>query len=104
MFQQPRGDPHGSLQLAAVLARDHLSDCRVQPSLDALLSRSDAVLMDLLASARATPAAAMNYNASARATIWPPAEQRRIAASAAVLASLLQPFSTPSHHSPFSQP
>ena len=35
---------------------------------------------------------------------WHGAEQRRIAARAAVLASLLQPFPSPSSQSPFSQP
>ena len=40
----------------------------------------------------------------AAAITWHPAEQRRIATSAVVLSSLLQPFPSPSNQSPFSQP
>ena len=105
-----------------------------KPTLDALLSRSDAVLMDLrgfssrnagcrhelqrigrsrhLGSAlllvdRHTDRVAANQalgDQPAAAITWHPAEQRRIATSAVVLSSLLQPFPSPSNQSPFSQP
>jgi hypothetical protein len=105
-----------------------------KPTLDALLSRSDAVLMDLrgfssrnagcsherqrigqsrhLGSAvllvdRHTDRVAVDEaldDQPAAAIVLHGAEQRRVAASAAVLASLLRPFPTPSCQSPFSQP
>ena len=105
-----------------------------KPTLDALLNRSDAVLMDLrgfssrnagcshelqrigrsrhLGSAvllvdrhtdRAAAQQALGAQ-SAAAITWYGAEQRRIAAGGAVLASLLQPFPSPSSQSPLSQP
>lgn len=105
-----------------------------KPTLDALLSRSDAVLMDLrgfssrntgcsyelqrigqsrhLGSAvllvdrhtdRVAVDEALGDQPAAVITLHG-AEQRRVAASAAVMASLLQPFPTPSSQSPFSQP
>lgn len=105
-----------------------------KPTLDALLNRSDAVLMDLrgfssrnagcshelqrigrsrhLGSAvllvdrhtdRAAAQQALGAQ-SAAAITWYGAEQRRIAARGAVLASLLQPFPSPSSQSPLSQP
>ena len=103
-------------------------------TLDALLSRSDAVLMDLrgfssrnagcsyelqrigqsrhLGSAvllvdrhtdRVAVDEALGEHPAAAITLHG-AEQRRVAASSVVLASLLQPFPTPSSQSPFSQP
>lgn len=103
-------------------------------TLDALLSRSDAVLMDLRGfSSRNTGCsyelqrisqsrhlgsvvllvdrhtdrvaidAALGDQPAAPITLHG-AEKRQLAASAAVLASLLQPFPTPSSQSPFSQP
>lgn len=105
-----------------------------KPTLDALLNRSDAVLMDLrgfssrnagcshelqsigrsrhLGSAvllvdrhtdRAAAQQALGAQPAAVIT-WHGAEQRRIAAGGAVLASLLQPFPSPSSQSPLSQP